>query len=271
MHKHLRILIALVFCTLVIIPMSVSALAASASFSRAYQTTSSMVSGSLVSLDPAHPGYVQLAQVNNQQNLIGVVVNKDGSLITANPTNTGVQVILSGTADTLVSTINGNIKPGDEIAASPISGVGEKANPGSRIVGIAQLNFSQKSPGAIIHQLRDLSGHLSKVAIGYTAVAVAVSTSPRSGSTVLTSLQGFASAIVGHPTSLVSVILSTVIAIIALVALIALVYGTIRGSLVSIGRNPLAKPAIFQSLTQVLIMSVMLIAFAIIIDYLLLH
>jgi hypothetical protein len=48
--------------------------------------------------------------------------------------------------------------------------------------------------------------------------------------------------------------------LIAIAALVALVYGAIRGSLISLGRNPLAGKLIMRSLSRVIGMALLIAA-----------
>ena len=60
--------------------------------------------------------------------MLGVVINQDSSLLSLS-TGKGseAQVATSGTVPVLVSDINGAVKRGDHITASPIAGVGMRA------------------------------------------------------------------------------------------------------------------------------------------------
>jgi len=75
-----------------------------------------------------------------------------------------------------VSDINGAIKTGDKITASPISGIGMKAKTSTQIVGTAQsnLNDSQTTEKSV----KDSTGKSQSVKIGLIAVQVNVTTTP---------------------------------------------------------------------------------------------
>jgi hypothetical protein len=92
--------------------------ASSANISHSYSATTSITNGSLVSLDPVHSGYVQLANVTNGTRLLGVAVASNDSLLAVDATQGTIQVATSGVANTLVSTLNGNIDVGDRISVS---------------------------------------------------------------------------------------------------------------------------------------------------------
>src|SRR5580658_8665210 len=100
--------------------------AASANISHSYSDTSAIPNGSIVSLDSSNPGYVQLANTNNASRLLGVALNSKDSLLAVDPTSAThtVQIATSGSVNTLVSTVNGNIAVGDQISTSPFNGIG---------------------------------------------------------------------------------------------------------------------------------------------------
>jgi hypothetical protein len=248
--------------------------AASANISRSYKSNDSITAGSLVSLNPRQAGYVLIANSQNGQHLLGVAVSSNDSLIAVNTTPGDIQVALSGVVNTLVSTLNGPIAIGDQITVSPINGVGMKANPGSKVVGVSQANFTVGSPGATSRQVTNKSGEASSVVVGYIPLAVAIGTAPsllNGPGTATNVLQRIANSVAGHTVSTLPVVVSTIIALVAIVSVVTLIYGTIRGSIISIGRNPLAKPAIFESLAQVIGMATLIVVIAVVIIYLVLR
>lgn len=231
------------------------AAAASGNISHSYHAGAAIRAGSIVSLDPDHTDQVVLANTDNGSRLLGVAVNSGDSLIAVAPgTGKGVaQVATSGSVATLVSTLNGNIDVGDQVAVSPFSGIGMKALPGSRVIGLAQTAFSSKTPGAVTETVKDRAGRSTSVKVGYVQVSIAIGTN----ASVLTEgslnpLQRAVKNLTGRSVPAGRVTLSAVIATIAVLALITLVYGSIYGSIVSIGRNPLAKYAVFRTLGSVL-------------------
>jgi hypothetical protein len=227
--------------------------ASSANLSHAYHTDTAIKNGSIVSLNPAKQDYVVPANLDNGSKLLGVSVATNDSLIAVDAAPGAVQVATTGSATALVSTLNGDIHVGDLVGVSPFNGVGIKALPGSRVIGLAQSSFSAKSPGAISQVVTDKQGKKSTIKVGYVQVNIAVGTN----ATILTannlnSLQKFAKTITGRTVSTDRVILSLAVAIVALFALVTLIYASIYGSIVSIGRNPLAKYAVFRTLGSVM-------------------
>jgi len=227
--------------------------ASSANISHSYHTTTSIPNGSIVSLDPQKPDYVQAANLDNDKRLLGVVVATNDSLLALDAGNGSSQVATNGTVSVLVSTLSGDLNVGDQIAASPFNGIGMKALGGSRFVGLAQTAFSSHDSTAVSREVKDKNGHSHKIWLGYVRMAIGIGTNNSgTGGSQLTGLQRFAKSLTGHEVSTGRVIVSLVVAFIAIISLSVLIYASIYGSIVSIGRNPLAKYSIFHTLNSVL-------------------
>lgn len=228
--------------------------ASSANFSRSYNTSVSITNGSLVSLDPSRSNFVVPANSSNGQQLIGVAVAANDSLlaIDASASNGTVQVATSGTVNTLVSNVNGAIKVGDQISVSPFNGVGMKASPSAQVIGLAQTAFSETTVGGTPERVTDKNGKTSQILVGYIKLGIAVGSASTNTDGQFNSFQKFAKSLTGHTVSTFRAVISFIVAVVATLALVVLIYASIYGSIISIGRNPLAKYAVFRSLGSVL-------------------
>ena len=228
--------------------------AASANISYSYQATQTIPNGSIVSFDSTKKDFVVLANTDNGSRLTGVALASDDSLLAVDATDGKIQVATSGTATVLVSTLNGDIKVGDKISASPFNGIGMKAQPGSHVIGLAQTGFTSKSEDDSSQEITDKQGKKTQVKVGYVRLTIAIGTNSTggNGSQDLNPLQRLIKSTTGQTVSTIRVVLSLLIAIVALLTLITLIYGAIYGSIISVGRNPLAKHAIFRTLGSVL-------------------
>lgn len=254
------------------VTISAPVAATSASISHAYYSPATIKTGSLVSLEPGHPNTVQAATSGNNQSLIGVIVNPNNSLLAIDATSNTVQVVTSGSVNILVSTVGGNISVGDKIAASGFAGVGMKASGGEKIIGVAQTAFSPDSPGATTEPITNTTGQTKQVSIGYVRLAIAIGTDSSIGSTPkLTNLQRLVQSLTGHVIPTSRIVVALVLGIITLLSLIIMIYGSIYGSIISIGRNPLSKNTILQALRSVLGLAVLTAAVASLIIFLLLR
>jgi hypothetical protein len=228
---------------------------AAATISRPFTLASPDITiGSLVSAVSGTAGAVELANTSNGDRLVGPATAT---------TVTQVQVAISGTADILASTLSGDIHPGDQVSVSPLNGIGMKALSGTRTIGVAQGSLTDTTNGTLTRTIADKSGGQVTVRVGHIPVAILIGYAPsqdKTAHTILDGAQGVISVIAGHTVTLLQTVLSLLICLIAIAALVALVYGAIRGSLISLGRNPLAGKLIMRSLSRVIGMALLIAA-----------
>lgn len=252
---QLKTVLAGVIVTLMLLGLQ-PASASSANISHSYHANGPIPNGSIVSLDPSRTDYVQPANLDNDKRLLGVVVASNDSLLALDEGNSTIQVATNGTVSVLVSTLTGDLNVGDEVSASPFNGIGMKALPGSHFIGLAQTAFSSHDSSATSREITDKNGKSHQLWLGYVRLAVGIGTNNTSGNGVqLSGLQKFVQSLTGHTVSNGRIIVSLVVAFIALFSLSVLIYASIYGSIVSIGRNPLAKYSIFRTLSSVLSMA----------------
>lgn len=239
---------------LVGVPIAVAE-ASQVNISQGFKGNGSVVEGSLAETDPSTANTIIPATSDHAENLVGVVVRTNESLLSVTSSSNDIQVATSGTAYALVSDINGDIKIGDRITASPISGVGMKATTAGRIIGIAQTDFSKVTIRQAV-QVKDKSGASKTAQVGRILVLVDISTYTgqidKTKSIIPSVLQDLSDNLAGKQVSPVRIILGTTVLLIALLISIILVYGAVRSSIVSIGRNPLSQSAVGRGLFQVL-------------------
>ncbi|MDL2342515.1 MAG: hypothetical protein QFB87_05580 [Patescibacteria group bacterium] len=252
--RSARILTTGVLGSLILLGLSPAG-ASSANISHSYKSQSTIGSGSIVSLDKNTSDYVLPANTQNGSSLLGVAVAKNDSLLAVDENETGVQVATQGDAKTLVSDVNGDIKVGDQVGVSSFDGIGMKAGPGSRVIGLAQTAFTHSTSGASSQEVTDKSGDKKQIAVGYVSVSIAIGVN-NTGSKAenLSALQKLGKSLTGHTVSNTRVLISLLVALVALFSLITLVYASIYGGIISIGRNPLAKYAVFRTMGAVFAM-----------------
>lgn len=246
--------------------------ATSANISHSYKSNSTIPAGSLVSLDSGRTDFVVPANTDNGSKLLGIAVAKDDSLIAVDAASGLVQVATNGSANALVSDVNGDIKVGDSISVSPFNGVGMKAETGQKIIGLAQTAFNTNAEGTKTESVTDKAGNRKNLRIGFIRIGIGVTTNSNSGdSKELNDLQKATKALVGREISTIRIILSLIVLIIASISLMTLIYAAIYGSIVSVGRNPLAKYAIFRTLARVLAMALITALIAVVTIFFLLR
>lgn len=206
-----------------------------------------VVSGALVSLK-ANSQSVELAATDTVDRLVGVVDQKPLVVISGGAQES--QIVLSGTTPVLVSDINGGIKIGDKITASPIAGIGMVATTDARVVGTAQTDLDLSK--AETQTITDIQGKTHEVHIGYIQLQVGLANYQAPGSNFLPPfVQNIANSIAGKQVSLIRVIFATVLLLFSFVSIAILISSSIRSAMISLGRNPLAAANIRKSLYQV--------------------
>lgn len=222
----------------------------SATIAQGFQADNSegeITGGTIVSLKKGTSKTVQPATMENVDSLIGVVDNKP--LLTITNGTKEAQVVVSGTTTVLVSDINGAVIAGDSITPSPIAGIGMKATDSSQIVGVA---ISRAQNGKQI-TISDKDGIKHTVTIGRASIQVNISRFQKTGSDLLPSaIQGVANGIAGQQVTAIRVLVAIAVLIIGFASVLMIVSASVRSSVTSIGRNPLAAKDIRRGLYQVL-------------------
>lgn len=241
-------LLACLLCGLALLAPATSAAAADVAIAQQFNTDqSNLTTGALVSLRKGAPHMVELA-TQRSDNIVGVLT--DSPLLTVSDQSKGVQVVTDGVTPALVSDSNGVIKTGDHITISPIAGVGMKATAPGISVGIAEGDFNSKTADELT--VKGVNGASRTVHIGLVPVQVVIGTyAAGTQTTALPSfLQGLANQVAGKQVSTVRILIASFILMLLFMTASVLMYGTVRFSIISIGRNPLAETALRKSLIE---------------------
>jgi hypothetical protein len=219
------------------------------SISQSFNTDGPLPVGYLVSLKGGTTDAVIPAAPSNVDGLIGVIITSDNSLLSvSNGLKNQVQVATSGTVPVLVSDINGEVKRGDHITASPLDGVGMKATGNVRIVGISQSDVA----GATKQTYKDKSGQEHSVMIGQvpSLVSVAYYFKEPDKTLIPSAIQNLANALAGKTVSTLPILISAGIFLVMLIVVVSIIYSMIRSSIISVGRNPMAQSAVYRNVIQ---------------------
>jgi hypothetical protein len=211
---------------------------------------SNLPTGALVSLKDGSANTVELSNTGRADRLVGVV--SEQAFLEVGDDETTVQVVLDGGTPALVSNLNGDVRAGDRITASPIAGVGMRATRSSVVVGIAQADLSSVTTAE--RGVTGQNGQTRNVSIGLIPVQINVAAyiAPDSRqSSAPGVLQNLADAIAGRPVSALRVVLATVITILLFGVIVVALYSAVRSSIISIGRNPLSEHSLRKSMVQV--------------------
>lgn len=237
--------------------------------SESYQSTEKIPVGSLVSLVKDSQTQVEASFPLNVDNMLGVVINPDSSLLSVSTGNTGqTQVATSGTLPVLVSNLNGEIKRGDHITASPLKGLGMLANGNVRVVGISQGEMT----GTRQETIKDIDGKDQKVTIGEVPVLINVAyffKEPEK-SIIPASLQNVANSLAGREVKPIPIIVSGAIFVVTAIVVMSIIFSMIRNGIISIGRNPMSQSAVYRDVIQLSALVIGILAVATISIYLVL-
>ena len=202
--------------------------------------------GSIISSSPK--GYV-LSKLANDSSVTGVV--SDFPALDIQNTNRSAltrEIITSGNAYVLVSTINGTISKNDYIASSTIAGVGQKSTVDGFVLGVALEPYNNSNRQATGKILVNIDPH-------YNASFITTKTNLIDG--VKTAIGSpFLS-----PLTTLRYLLAAIIALLAFTLGFVYFGRVIKTGVEALGRNPLAQRAIFLSiifnlLTTIIIMSI---------------
>lgn len=250
-------LLLLIFTAVFFLPVIVGAQAA---ISQSFTTRDAVAPGVILSPDSSKKNTAQRASLKTADELLGVA--GEGSLVELSGDGVEgrqVQVVTSGVTEVLVSDINGLVNFGDKITISPVNGVGMKAVKSGYVVGTAQAAFTDAS--SVTEQvISDRDGNEIKVKIGLLPVQINISYYEPSEDVNKSVLPAFlfdiANTVAGKDVSPVRVIAALVVLLAGVGAIAALLFSSVRSSIISIGRNPLAASAVHKSLFEVALFAV---------------
>ncbi len=242
------------------------------SFTEGYQSVSPVSVGTVVSLANNSTSQVENTTADNDTRVIGVVADASSSIIDLQPKNANIRVAISGQSQILVTDIDGDIKSGDQLIISPLSGVAMKdksEQTASKYLGVAKDAFSSKSTGAKQVSVTLNDGSKKTFAVGLIAGNILISERQNQKVTPKKSiLSSIGERLVGKPVSSIRVILAGVILILAFLLTVFMLGSSIRGSFVSLGRNPLARSSIITGLMKVILVALLIFGSSLVASYL---
>lgn len=241
---------------------------------QSYGTAKPLQQGLIVQLDDKNKANVTLATYNDSKKMFGVVVPVNGTAVSLSSGNQTTYVVTSGRYNVLVSTQNGAIAAGDWVSISAADGIGMKADgKEDYILGRAVTAFNGKSNVISTTTLKQTDGTQMKVAFGTVQVDIGIKPNPAqtgNDSGVPSVIQKLAVSVVGKPITSGQLWASAAILLTGVAVMGSLLYGGIQTSMISIGRNPLARKSIMRNLLQVIITAVMIFLGCLVAVYLIL-
>ena len=229
-------------------------IAIAATIAVSYTAPQPLPTGTIVTIDGKNNGTVIPSDNNANSNIIGVVVDKSAQTTDTGVSSVQIQVASKGVAYVLASNITGAVRKGSPITSSPLEGIGMAANADGRIAGIAQADLNEQSLDVQYKTIKDKKGTDNRVLVGLVPVALDVSYYQIEGSSnsVPKFLRDISRAISDKPVSALRIWASVAVMLVGIIIALVLVYGSVRSSIVAIGRNPLAKKTIQNSMLKVI-------------------
>ncbi len=236
--------------------------ASAQSVTQGYKSDTLLQNGMIVGLDPKDVTKVEPINSGQYNLLHGVVVNPSSSIILVGNNSTNVYVSTSGRVSVMVNDQNGNINPGDYVALSSVSGIGDKAILTDPLVlgkSVSAFNATDSAQQIGTVTVKDSTGKTSSLHIGYVTIDIAIGKNPLivTDNSLPSILSRASNLVAGKMVSPVRVYVSILVLAITAFVSGSLIYGGVRSSMISIGRNPLSKKVITRSLTQVVIVSLL--------------
>jgi hypothetical protein len=255
----LRVFLASAFLWFLVFAGSVAAVG----ISQGFNTTDKELQTSMIAalgLDDTTKRIVERASGANKGKVVGIVTTIDANLLTLTNAEAKVHITTSGEAPTYVTDLNGDIKKGDFIAVSPLAGVGMKAgDDDALVVGIALEDFNNDTASS--QQVSTVQGSGRTVLVNKIKVNVEPQDRGRQAQKERPFLVLFGQSVTGKSVSQTQVIVAMVLFFLLLVVEGSIIYGAIHSTIISIGRNPLARSALYQQLLQVSWLSLLVLLF----------
>lgn len=240
-----------------------------AAVTQGFHTDKPLEVGTVVSVKADKGTDVEKTTVENDERLVGVIVDAGDAVIDLQSPGTDVRVGISGDVSILVSDLGGTVKKGDYLIASPLAGIAMKDNHEAeslRYIAIANEDFNPESTGVKLTQIEQKDGSTEEVWVGAVSAKLLLGnrTVTKPGTNVI---KGIAQRIAGKPVGNAQVIAAAAVFITAFSLSGVLLNGSVRGSFISLGRNPLSKHTVIGSLFAIVSLSTVVLAAGIGIAY----
>jgi hypothetical protein len=279
MFRHKTVPVVAGLLSLAASLLFVAAPVAAQAVTQAFNTDSSLQRGMIVRIVEKDATKVEALSDKAASKMEGIVVAANDAPVTLSNSDVNKQQVFvarTGKYNVLVSNQNGAVKTGDFLTISSVAGIAMKAGTDqSIVVGKAIGAFDGKTSVSGTVALKDSAGHTKPVAIGLIGVDINISHNPlekqpESRIPGVGFLQSGAKALVNKTVDPARLYISLLVLLVVAAIAGSILYGGVRSSMVSIGRNPLAKKSIMRGLIQVVLTSIIIFIIGLIGVYLIL-
>jgi len=226
-----------------------------------YHSNTPLSEGVVVSTVKNNPEEIEKTTLENEVLMVGIVSGDNKSVINLQPKGTDLGVVLSGEVYLLATDINGNIEQGDYLIISPLAGVAMKdalESQAKRYIAVASQAFNSRSAGAKLVSVALNNGQNKKVNVGLMKANLAfinrVDKASKKNAMVV-----FAQKVAGKSVDNTRIIASVAVFLSTLCITGLVLNGSIKGTFISLGRNPLTKSIILSNLFKVITIGLILL------------
>lgn len=239
------------------------------------KTDIALPTGAVVSLTKGSSDAIEKTTFDNEDRLVGVTATAKDALIDLQPSGSIIRVAVSGDTPLLVTNLNGDISPGDQLVISPLAGIAAKLKsdqPTKKIIGTAGQKFDKSLTDVKEFQVTLANGSKQNVIVGRISAQLLLNNrnDQKSSTQNQNILAAVGQKLTGKPTNPLRLVASSLIAVgtFALAGLI--LNGSVKGSFISLGRNPLSKDSIVSSLFRASLLAVVITAMGLAMAYVIL-
>ena len=264
---------AVILFTLTLISvLLISQTAQANTISESFSAGGTFQKGTIVSVTQTDVDDIELTNINNSEYILGVVNDAEDSAVSFRKDNGNVSVALDGEVSVFVSDANGDISRGDFVGASWLEGVGMKAATPDRqkLVGVALNDFSRDSTGAEEYGEIDTDDGKKNIYVGTIDVRLFSKEVVDGEAAGDAGIQGALESIAGRDISLAKTVIGSLIFIVSLVVAGVFISSSIKGSFVSIGRNPMASQSIHKGMVRVSLIACVIVVIGALLSYVIL-
>ncbi|MBI3624396.1 hypothetical protein HY218_02060 [Candidatus Saccharibacteria bacterium] len=239
-----------------------------------FKTKVSIPSGSVVSLTKGSSDTVEKTTTDNEDSIVGVTASAKDSIIDLQPAGSLIRVAVSGDTSILVTDLNGDIKTGDQLIISPLAGIAMRQTLDTiskKIIATAGANFGSSSVSFTKVQVDQIGGGKKSVLVGKITAKLILNDQPKVNvSQHQNLLSSIGQRLTGKQTSPTKVIAAAVVAVSTLALSGLILNGSVRGSFISLGRNPLSKDTILNGLLKTSLLAILIISTGLALAYVIL-
>lgn len=250
-------ILATVALLMLVLASQNSPLGAQTAFTQGYGSDDVLQRGMIVRIKKDDSTKVSALKFEEIDAMYGVVVAPNDAPVTLSSEGQKAFVATGGKYDVLVSSQGGEIKAGDYITISSLSGIGMRANKTeSHVVGRALEDFNGKDEVISTTEIKDSADNTVKVSIGRIQADISVSRNPNYGPSdpgLPEFVKRAAESIAGKEVKPARVYLALVVFSISAIVAGSVMYGGIQSGIISIGRNPLSKKSVVRGMLQVVL------------------